>query len=317
MLARRGFLTGLTAMAFPPVEALAQLTRENRNLPWITPAVSGRGVSFATFDSEAASAPVSYHLYRPPQYEREPERSFPTTYWLHGSGGGLTGIPVLAALFDHAIRTGHAPPMIVVFPHSRGESMWCDARDGSSPVETVLVRDLIAHVDATFRTIANRSGRLIAGFSMGGYGAARLGFTHRSIFGAVSMLGAGPMQLDFDKGPRANRSLRRHVLKTVYGNDPDLFRAKSPWRIVERDAAALQALPIHVAVGDRDPMLPANREFHDHLGRLEIAHEFDVVPGVGHQSMALIEALGDRMWAFYRCAFAFTPAPSEAVPRDE
>ncbi|MFZ4650768.1 MAG: alpha/beta hydrolase-fold protein [Rubrivivax sp.] len=60
--------------------------------------------------------------------------------------------------------------------------LWADSKDGASPVETVLIREVIPGVDRSFRTQASREGRILEGFSMGGYGAARLGFKHPELF---------------------------------------------------------------------------------------------------------------------------------------
>ena len=40
-----------------------------------------------------------------------------------------------------------------------------------------------------------------------------------------------------------------------------------------------------------------------YLGAGKTTHEWIVLPGVGHDPMAVIEGLGDRHWAFYRSAF--------------
>ncbi|MCX7826735.1 MAG: hypothetical protein N2689_14440, partial [Verrucomicrobiae bacterium] len=89
------------------------------NLPpapqWVTPPVRAARLEFRTFDSAAAKTKVSYHIYTPEVYDTEKERRFPALYWLHGSGGGLAGIPHLVAHFDGAIRAGRPPPMLVVF----------------------------------------------------------------------------------------------------------------------------------------------------------------------------------------------------------
>ena len=50
------------------------------------------------------------------------------------------------------------------------------------------MKDLIPHIDATYRTIADRGSRWVEGFSMGGFGAAHLGFKYPEIFGAVSIM---------------------------------------------------------------------------------------------------------------------------------
>ena len=78
---------------------------------WVTSEIEGPGVSFHTFDSNAAKTQVSYHIYKPKAYEQDSTRRFPVVYWLPGSGGGLPGIPRVASRFDGAIEAGQAPPL--------------------------------------------------------------------------------------------------------------------------------------------------------------------------------------------------------------
>jgi S-formylglutathione hydrolase FrmB len=205
---------------------------------WTTVAVSAPGLQYRTFTSAIARATVSYHIYTPPQYDSEPTRRFPVLYWLHGSGGGLTGIPILTAYFDEAIRAGRIPPMLVVYPNGMSSSMWADSKDGRVPMESMVVRNLVPHVDATFRTIATREGRLLEGFSMGGSGASRLGLRYPDVFGAMSMLAAGPLDLDFN-GPRAtgNPAERAQILHDVYSDDMTYYVVLNPFTVAEQYAA--------------------------------------------------------------------------------
>lgn len=272
----------------------------NTLVRWTTRAVTGPGVSFHTFASRAAQALVSYHIYLPPQYASEPARRFPVLYWLHGTGGGLVGIPRLAAHFDEAIRTGRTPAMVIVFPNGLTDSMWCNSKDGAVPMETVVIDELVPHVDATFRTKTDRNGRIVEGFSMGGYGAARLGFAYPGLFGAVSMLGAGPLQEDFTAGPSITAQKREEVLQTVYGGDLNHFRSVSPRELLARNAPLIRGTTlIRQVIGDLDQTLPANQAFHEHLTALAVPHEYAVLPGIGHDPMAVLTSLGERMWAFY------------------
>ncbi|WP_434479637.1 alpha/beta hydrolase [Gemmatimonas sp.] len=174
-------------------------------------------------------------MYTPPQYDSEPARRFPVLYWLHGSGGGLGGIAILTAYFDDAIRAGRTPPMLVVFPNGMASSMWADSKDGRVPMESMVVRDLVPHVDATFRTVATRDGRLLEGFSMGGLGASRWGLRYPEVFGAMSMFAAGPLDLDFN-GPRATGNLaeRAQILRDVYSDDMTYYVAQNPFTVAEQ-----------------------------------------------------------------------------------
>ena len=159
------------------------------SLDWVdldrtTPA----GASYKTFHSKTIDADVSYLVYLPPGYDKEQKR-YPVLYCLHASGGTprCAAAGVLKRM-DPAIRTGLVPPMIIVFPNGlRGATMYCDSKDGKYPVERVLVTELIPHIDAAYRTVAGRQGRAVDGFSMGGFGAAHLGFKHPEVFGVVSI----------------------------------------------------------------------------------------------------------------------------------
>lgn len=273
---------------------------------WVTPVVQAPRLQHRTFESAAAKTKVSYFVYTPEIYDAEKERRFPVEYWLHGSGGGLQGLRPLVAYFDAAIRGGKIPPMLVVFPNGMESSMWCDSKDGRVPMETVVVKELVPHIDATFRTVATRAGRLLEGFSMGGYGAARLGFRYPELFATVSFIGAGPLQPEFkvDETPRANPIEARLLFRDVWGDDQECFKAQSPRAFAAKNAATLKTgSRIRQIIGDRDSTLANNRDFEALLKKLEIPHEYSELKGVGHDPKAVLDALGESNWEFYREVF--------------
>ena len=292
----------------PPSERLTSPSE----LAWVSPEVIAPRVSFHTFDSAAAKAKVSYHLYTPAAYERETQKRFPVVYWLHGSGGGLAGIAKVAAHFDAAIQADKTPPCLVVFVNGLVEGMYVDWKDGSAPLETILVNELLPHIDARYRTLATREGRLLDGYSMGGYGAARLGFKYTELFRAVSIMGGGPLQAELIQAPRAGRQRAAEVLQRVYGGDQEYFKSVSPRRLAEQHAQAIiKSSLIRQVCGDQDETFEVNRDFHEHLERLGIPHTWTVLRGVEHNPLKTLEALGDANWVFYREAFeqpANTPA---------
>jgi len=304
------------AATVPALAAESAAVRPDR--AWVTTEVEAPGVSFHTFESRAARATVSYHLYSPAAYGHEPARRFPVVYWLHGSRGGLAGIPRVAARVAAAIDSGAAPPCLVVFVNGLVEGMYVDWKDGSAPIETVVVEELVPHIDASYRTIATREGRLLDGYSMGGYGAARLGFKYPELFRAVSIMGGGPLQADLLAGPRAGKRRAAEVLQRVYGGDPDYFTSVSPRVLAEqrKDALAEGSL-IRVVCGDEDETFANNRDFHEHLERLGIPHTWTVLSGVDHNPLRTLDALGDSHWAFYRQAFGEHPgaAGHGEIPR--
>ena len=63
---------------------------------------------------------------------------------------------------------------------------WAEGEEGQKNAwEDYMIKDLIGHVDATYRTIAAREGRAINGLSMGGYGALMLGLKHPDMFCSI------------------------------------------------------------------------------------------------------------------------------------
>lgn len=275
---------------------------------WVTPPVQAPGVEYRVFASAAVGGNVSYHVWLPPDYADRPEQRFPVLYWLHGSGGGLSGIGPLAGVFEAAVRNGQLPPLIVVFPNGLPDGMWCDAASGLQPVESMLMQDLIPEIDGRYRTLAVARARIVEGFSMGGYGAARLGMKYRDRFAGFSLLGAGPMQLDFlaEGNNLVPLAERIRILNLVYGGSTAIFEAQSPWRLAEGVAPTWPAgVPIRVAIGAQDPTVPANRDFRDHLVSLGMPRRYTEVPGIGHSALPLIEALGDGFFTFHREALQF------------
>ncbi len=284
---------------------------------WVLPEADSSRLQRVLFDSKAAGEPVSCYVFTPESYDSANEQRFPVLYWLHGSGGSSPGSAAqVAQRYGEAMRTGKIPPMIMVFPNGLPMGMWCDWKDGSVKLETMFIEELIPHIDRSFRTQAKREGRIIEGFSMGGYGAARLGFKHPQLFAAVSLLGAGPLQPDFNEAPRAGPRGRDQVLGTVYGGDMTYYRAQSPWLIAEQNAEKLRSgLIIRQIIGDRDETLRFNREFKQHLDALKIPHTYRQLPNIPHNPNLVLNALGEDNWAFYRQALSIRASVPSLEPK--
>jgi S-formylglutathione hydrolase FrmB len=91
---------------------------------------------------------------------------------------------------DELITKGNSREMIVVAPN--GKNAYAGSFYTNSVVtgnwEDYILRDLVAYVDANYRTIARPESRGIAGHSMGGYGAVVIGMKHPDVFGAIYAL---------------------------------------------------------------------------------------------------------------------------------
>jgi endo-1,4-beta-xylanase len=257
------------------------------------------GTKYQTFRSKVLGAEVSYLVYLPPGYEKGKGR-YPVIYWLHGLGGNQrAGASLFVPHVDAAIRKGALPPALVVSVNGMVNGFYCDWANGKRPVESVIVKDLVPHIDATYRTLARREGRVIQGYSMGGYGAAHLGFKYPELFGTVVVDAGALIGEPALKGPRMGE-----LFKEIFGGKTERFWAEHPARLVEKNVDRIRGRTnVRVGVGKDDGLLPRNRELHELLGKLKIEHEYEVVPGVAHSGVNYYKKLGAKGFEFHRRVF--------------
>jgi enterochelin esterase-like enzyme len=236
----------------------------------------------------------SYRLYLPPAYEAEPERRFPVIYWLHGGNSNSAQGSFAAERIDGAIRAGKMPPVILVAPQALPVGWYVDSRDGSRPIEQVLVHDFVAHVDSTYRTIPEASARTLEGQSMGGYGSLHLGLKYPRLFGRISAI-APSMLRDMSLEPD------ERVANTFFG-DQEYFTAVSPWTLLRANAPELRRLSrIRLLAGLADERLvPAAREFAAIAKEIDVPLEYREVDGAGHGYQEIVDPLGDAYFAWWQ-----------------
>jgi len=267
-----------------------------REPTWLMPRVEGPNLHYKTFESKTAGEKVSYLVYLPPDYETATPKRYPVVYWLHGIGGSQEGVPAMAQRLTKAITENKTPPMIVVYVNGMIRSGYVDSADGKIPVETVTIKELIPHIDATYRTIASREGRMVEGFSMGGGGAAKWGFKHPDMFGSISIID-GAMFAPDGNGKGAEK------FKASDEGDRQRLAANDPWKLAEKNVDQLKGrTKIRIVTGTTG-LSGANKRFHEHLEQLGLANEFTTIPDAPHSPNPFYEGLSERNWTFYREAF--------------
>ena len=135
-------------------------------------------------------------VYLPPGYATDQNRRYPVVYLLHGYGGrDDTFVSRLAMLPDIADRLAAAQgysPAIVVTPNAftlHKGSMYSNSVT-TGDWESFVAEDLVAFIDSRYRTIAARISRGLAGHSMGGYGALRIGMKRPDVFSSLYIMSA-------------------------------------------------------------------------------------------------------------------------------
>jgi enterochelin esterase-like enzyme len=131
-------------------------------------------------------------VFLPPSYQQDPQRRYPVVYALHGYSIGAeqwTHEIHVPQTIEGAFAQG-AREMIVVLPDSKtvhGGSMYSSSAT-TGDFERFIAHDVVAYVDAHYRTIPDRRSRGLVGHSMGGYGAARIGMKHPDVFGSLYIM---------------------------------------------------------------------------------------------------------------------------------
>lgn len=291
------FLSSATAAQEPERRAGNRRTRPA--FRWVNPLPRGdwpAGLKHSTFRSPSMQVDVGYCIYLPPGYEApdQANRRYPTVYYLHGGRPGSETRSIrLTPVIDAAMRRGDVPPAIYVFVNG-GEVSHYNYPPKNSLGEDVFVKELIPHIDRTYRTIATRAGRGLEGFSQGGRGTTRIMFRHPELFCSAAPGGAG-----YATEKRISEENGRESDALVFApgyNTWDLARRYA------RDPAPPLNILIHV--GTKGFNYQNNLEFMAFLDSLKIPYEKLIVPDAPHSARVIYEKNGLDLMRFHARNFA-------------
>jgi enterochelin esterase-like enzyme len=200
-------------------------------------------------------------VYTPAEYDLKPRTRYPVLYLQHGAGEderGWTNQGHANFIMDNLIAEKKAKPMIVVMeqgyatPPGRGAGP-------QNLFEQVMINDLIAMIDSTYRTLTDRDHRAMAGLSMGGGQTLQITLTHMDKFSWIGSF-SSPLRNGLD-------------WKTAYGGafaDPAAFNKK------------IHLLWFGAGSGE-DRMLKPALAMHDALQKAGVSNVFYQSPGTAHE----------------------------------
>lgn len=230
---------------------------------------------------EADSVPADRRLtvYTPAGYETSADRRYPVLYLLHGMGGdenAWTELGRAAQILDNMIAAGEVEPMIVVMPNG---NVAMPAAPGETPAGFVQPSfqlphtmdglyethfpDIVKFVDSNYRTRAEKSGRAIAGLSMGGFHSIHISRNNPAMFDYVGLFSAA-----------TNPS--REARSPIYADgDGKLHR-----QFTADDANPTGAPRLYwIAIGDSDFLVGINDDYRRQL--TEAGYPFEYHPSAG------------------------------------
>lgn len=210
-------------------------------------------------------APRNAVVVLPTGYD-ESARLYPVLYLLHGHGGGHRNWLERTNLLAHTARI----PVIVVLPDA-GNSWYTNSfARPEERFEEYVAREVPAFIDQNFRTLSYREARYVAGLSMGGYGALKLGLKYPGRFSLAGSFSAAPLVAGDTSSP---------TLRDVFGPAGSAARAENDLLALVRDARGTEASYFYVDCGTADPLLPGNRTFVQAMAARPLAYEYHEVPG--------------------------------------
>lgn len=160
------------------------------------------------YDSPSLGMKRRITVYTPAGYESSKQK-YPVLYLLHGMGGdeeAWINLGRTSQILDNLIAQGKAKPMIVVMPNGNvvqeaapGESSLGFKKPTMQLPNTMdgkyeeTFKDIISFVEGNYNVITEKSGRAIAGLSMGGYHSLHISRFYPNMFDYVGLFSAAIM----------------------------------------------------------------------------------------------------------------------------
>jgi len=258
----------------------------------------GSTIEFKSFDSKCLGMEEHYSVFLPPSFSKDPSRTYPVIYFLHGLNNDETSWTVerygsIQNSIEKLILSQKVPEFIMV--HPRGDSsFYCNYIDGTRRYEDLVTQELILYMETHYRARKGRENRAIAGTSMGGYGALKIAMKYPDLYAAVVgqspiiFPGSGPPQ--FSEADQSSRfySFFMNMLKPIFG-DPirqDLWDANNP--LVLAKSGKIHGLKIYFDYGTDDRYIPmthldeGNKALDQELTAAGVRHVFKIHPGEPH-----------------------------------
>ncbi|SHL13835.1 alpha/beta hydrolase [Flavobacterium chilense] len=228
--------------------------------------------------STAMSKTYKAAVVLPNSYAKS-KSAFPVMYLLHGAYGHfsdwLKNTPNKKLVQSLADQYN----IIIVMPEGETFSFYLDSPvNKGSQFETFITQEVIQKVDKTYRTISNRTGRVITGLSMGGHGALYLSAKHPDLFCA-----AGSMSGAVDMSTMLNRESSAQVVKLmqpVFGDKSDNSEMYAQYAVMGMlDKLKANKLALIIDCGVDDFLIEPNRELHRRLVYNKVDHDYTERPG--------------------------------------
>ena len=201
------------------------------------------------FQSPTLNREWIYNVYLPDGYDTGALR-YPVMYLLHGNGADQNEWVVsgnMQQTVDQLIKDGQMPPAVVIMP-SATTTWYVDRKE---MMETALLNDLFPEIEAKYRVMKERAGRVIGGESMGGYGSLRFVLKYPELFAAAALISPAI----YNPEPPETSSARRVGVFGSERYDPEIWKSLNYPTLLDAFFAKKVTMPIYVGSGDDDDFM--------------------------------------------------------------
>ncbi|MGH9630139.1 MAG: esterase, partial [Bryobacteraceae bacterium] len=188
------------------------------------------------YKSKALGDRRDFLVYTPPGYQQDTRKKYPVLYLLHGAGDhSRSWVEVGRANFilDNLLADKSAEPMLIVMPfgHAYGgpDRVRQTLNENVKRFGEDLLGDIIPAVESRYRVLKNPQYRAIAGLSMGGGQALKIGMNHLDRFAWIGGFSSAVFPDDFDEqfskatADAANTNSKTSLLWVAIGKDDFLI----------------------------------------------------------------------------------------------
>jgi len=227
------------------------------------------------FYSHILNHEIGYNIYLPPGY-KDCDEKYPVVYHIHGWKGN---------------ESSEIWPLEKVYKSRRAITVFANAIssednyfDALLQIESIIIKELIPHIEEQYITELTRESRMLSGFSMGGNMAFYYAIKHPELFGAVTSY-AGTYHHLYHKEYRTVGVAPEKAIELY----EDMLRQK--WYLEENNILCLvrqnsdrirNNLKITMHIGTADILFCDNEILHLYLDSLNIPHEYRLYEEIGH-----------------------------------
>ena len=196
-------------------------------LPWEVNDVPHGQIHHHFYKSAAGGDERDFYVYAPPGYDPASRHRYPVLYLLHGysdDASAWTGVGMANIILDNLIARKQAKPMLIVMPLGYGtmeivRAGWQRVRTpelwqrNQDKFRESLLDEVIPQVERSYRVLADRNSRAIAGLSMGGSKSLTVGLNALDRIAWIGAFSSGGLSTNYPGlfpalNEKANRQLR-------------------------------------------------------------------------------------------------------------